>query len=71
MMMQNQLDVIARQNEFLLQRKEMIIFEMSSEKQINFNITHETSLELENKLESIFKGLIMMQMGKSTLFGWL
>lgn len=40
--------------------KEMIILEMSSEKQINFNIRHESSLELENKLESIFEGLFMM-----------
>lgn len=70
MTMQNQLDVIVRQNEFLLQRKEMIIFEMSSKKQINFNVRHEISLELENKLETIFEGLIMMQTGKSTLFGW-
>lgn len=36
----------------------MTILEISSEKQINFNIRHESSLELENKLESIFLRLI-------------
>lgn len=68
-MMWNQFEVITRENEFLLQRKEIIILEISSKVQINFNIGRESSLKLENKImKHDLVGFCMKKNRKEVLF---